>query len=228
MTAVVEQATVPQLVAAFGTFMEVEVVAAIEHVQPIQHILGRVAVDDVEQDGDAHAVRGVNQLLQVVWESVAAAGREEAVDLVAKACIVGMLHDGHQLDDVVSQVLNPGEVVLRKLLVCSDFGFGGGNADMGFVYAGAGGLRRALVLEDVSLLLWRIPKARIVDGRDAQILRDALDPRGDTLLARVVVGDDKGNLQYHMSILVLSLGWIDGPLASNHGVSLAGHCGRGL
>jgi len=39
--------------------------------------------------------------------TITAAGGKEACDLVSKGSIVGMLHDGHQLNSVVTQLLDP-------------------------------------------------------------------------------------------------------------------------
>ena len=102
MVAVVEQTTVPQLVTALGTLMEVEVISAIKHVDPIDNILGRMAVNNIQKNHQTHAVGGINKLLQILGVSIATAGRKEIVDLVAETGIVGMLHDGHQLDGIVS------------------------------------------------------------------------------------------------------------------------------
>jgi hypothetical protein len=79
-----------------------------------------------------------------------------------------------------------------KLLICGDLAVGRGDADVGFVDAGALGLCGALVLEDV--LVGRVPEAGIVDGRDAEVLGNAGDPGGEALLAGVVVGDDERDL----------------------------------
>ena len=47
---------------------------------------------------------------------------------------------------------------------------------MCFVYAQTVGLRRGFILENVSGLGRRVPKARIIDGRDLDVLSDSLDP----------------------------------------------------
>lgn len=104
--------------------MEVQMVAAVKHVQAIKYVLGCVAVHHIEQHCDAHAVRRVNELLEVIWKTISAACSEEAVDLVSKTGIVGMLHDRHQLYSVVSQALDSWEDVLCELLVCSNLGLG--------------------------------------------------------------------------------------------------------
>lgn len=59
---------------------------------------------------------------------------------------------------------------------------------MGLVDAGALGLRRAPVLEDILRGLWRVPETSIVYRRDRQILRDPGDPSWQTLLSCVVIG----------------------------------------
>ena len=63
---------------------------------------------------------------------------------------------------------------------------------MCFVDTGALGLLRSLVLPDV--LLGRVPEARIVDGRYAELLCDAGDPSRQAFLAGVIVGDDERHL----------------------------------
>ena len=63
MVAIVEETAVPEVVPAFAAFVEVLVVGAVEVVDPIEDVLACVRVDDVEEDGDAHAVRGVYELL---------------------------------------------------------------------------------------------------------------------------------------------------------------------
>jgi hypothetical protein len=75
--------------------MKVLMIAAVKHVETIEHILGCVRVHDIQQYSNSHAVSSVYKLLQLVWEAIATAGSEEAIDLVAKAGIVSMFHDGH-------------------------------------------------------------------------------------------------------------------------------------
>lgn len=84
VVAVVEEAAVPELVPAAAALVEVLVVGAVELVDAIEDVLARVRVHDVEQDGDTHAMRGINQLLQLLWCAVARAGGEEARNLVAE------------------------------------------------------------------------------------------------------------------------------------------------
>jgi len=59
--AVVEEATVPELMTAPGPLVEVAVIGAIKHVQSIENVLACMGVDDVKQHGDAHSMRGVDE-----------------------------------------------------------------------------------------------------------------------------------------------------------------------
>ena len=94
-----------------------------------------------------------------------------------------MFHNGHELDNVVAQILNAGQDVSRELLVRPHASLGGRYANVRLVYAHIIGLGRSRVLELVLLGLGRVPEARLVNGGDVEVLRDALDPGWDTLNA---------------------------------------------
>lgn len=65
---------------------------------------------------------------------------------------------------------------------------------MGLVDTSALWLRGLGVLESVTLILRRVPEARIVDGGDVQVLGNSGDPGRDALLSGVIVGYNKGDL----------------------------------
>lgn len=88
-----------------------------------------------------------------------------------------MLHDCHKLDGVVSQLMNAGEGVLSKFLVGADAIFMGGNPDVCFVDTCTLWWRRSFILEDISLLRWRIPETSVINGRNGEILGDTSNPR---------------------------------------------------
>lgn len=87
-----------------------------------------------------------------------------------------MLHDGHELNGVVSQILDSGEDVSGKLLIRADTRLRSGNPDMSFINTDVVGPRGVRILEDIFLFGRGIPETCIVDGRDVQILRNAFDP----------------------------------------------------
>jgi hypothetical protein len=198
MATVVEQPAVPQLVSTLGTLVEVQVVAVIEHVEAIQYVLRRMTVHHIQQNCNAHTVGSIYQLLQIVWEAVPTACREEAIDLVSETGIVRMLHDCHQLDSVVSQMLNSRKDVLCELLVGGYSWFWRRDSDVSFIDSRALGLGRPLVLPHV--FMWGVPEACIVDGRDAEVLSDSGDPGWEAFLAGVVIGDDERYLVGHCQL----------------------------
>jgi len=136
----------------------------------------------------------VNELLEVIWETISTACSEEAVDLVSETGVVCMLHDCHQLYGVVSEVLDTWEDIARELLVGRNLGLGRRNANVGFVDSSALGLRRPLVLPDV--LLGRVPEARIVYGGDIEVLGHSGDPGWEALLTSMIVGSDERHLDF--------------------------------
>ena len=166
---------------ALGALVEVQMVGSVEHVEPVEAVLARVAVHDVQQHDDAHAVRGVDEFAQVVRRAVPAAGGEEARDLVAEAGVVGMLHDRHQLDHVVPEVLDAWQDVAGEFLVRADAQLRRRDAHVRFVDASALGLRRPRVSKDVPLRRGRVPEDGVVDGRHGHVLGDAGDPGRHTL-----------------------------------------------
>ena len=195
MMTVIEKSAVPKLVPASDTLVEVLVVASVKLIQSVEDVLGSVAVYYVQQHRNAHAMGRVNQLFQIIWKSISAACRKEAVDLISKTRIVCMLHDRHELDDIVAVLLDSRQDIGCEFLVGGDFWIWRGDSNMGFVDASTQRLGRRFILEDV-LRGW-IPEPRIVNGREFEVLGYAGDPGWEPFGSSVVVGDYQGNL--HLS-----------------------------
>ncbi len=102
MISIIKKTAVPEFMLASDTPVEVEMIRSIKFVQTVHCVLRGVTMHDIEKDRDAEAMCCINKLLQIFWGPEAAASCEEAVDLVPKAGIVCVLHDGHQLNDIVS------------------------------------------------------------------------------------------------------------------------------
>lgn len=151
-------------------------IRAIKLVQAVENILGRVAVDNVEKNDNPQSMCGINELLEVVRGAVSAACCKEAVDLVSEAGIIGVFHDGHQLNDIVSELLDPGEHILRKLLVGRHSQFRGGDSNMRLVYSHALRLLWPRVLENISFGLGRVPEPGFVHRRYGEVLGNVFDP----------------------------------------------------
>jgi len=102
MVAIVEKSAVPLIVSALAATMEVMVIGTIKLVDAIEHVLGSVAVNNIEEHGNSEAVSGINELLEVLGSTISTASSEEVVDLIAKAGIVRMFHHSHQLNHIVT------------------------------------------------------------------------------------------------------------------------------
>lgn len=178
---VVEESAVPLVVAALASTVEVLVIGSVELVQTIQYILGSVAVNDVEQYSNSQAVSGVNQLLEVLRGSISTASGEEVVNLITKTGVVSMLHNSHQLDNIVTKIFDTRKHVSGELLVGSYTLLRGGDTNMGLVHSGAGRFGWSGVLELVSLCSGRVPESSIVCGRDVKILSYVFDPCGEAI-----------------------------------------------
>lgn len=76
-----------------------------------------MCVHNVYDDSDSQAVRLINQILELVWGSLPARRRVEARHMVAKRAVVCVLLNRHQLNAVVSTLLDVGQNVVRKVSV---------------------------------------------------------------------------------------------------------------
>ena len=148
---VVEDLGVPQRVLPFARAVEVAVVRPVELVQPVKHVLGRVAVHHVQHHEEPHPVRAVHEILEVVWGTIATGGGKEASHVVPKAAVVGVLHDGHELHTGVAQVLDVREHVVREVAVRGDLGLVRGYAHVSFVDANVARSTRSVVAPLVRL-----------------------------------------------------------------------------
>jgi hypothetical protein len=61
VTAIVEETAVPEFMTAFGALVEIAMIGTIKHVQSVEDVLAGMGMNDVEQDGNAHAVCGVDE-----------------------------------------------------------------------------------------------------------------------------------------------------------------------
>lgn len=176
MVSIVEQPAVPLVMTTLATTMEVLVISTIKLVETIQDVLRGVTVNHIEQNNKAQTVSGVDEFLQILRGSISAARREEVVDLVSEAGIVRVLHHSHELNDIVTEILDPGKHVLGELLVRSHPLVGSRDTDVSLIDTETGGLCWALVLKLILLRGRRVPEASIVGWRHRKVLGNILDP----------------------------------------------------
>ena len=97
--------------------VRVQAVASVKAADTLPFVLHGVGVDDVEDDGDAHAVGRVEELHQLLGGAEAERRREEVGNLVAERPIVRVLLDGHKLYRIVTQSFNPWQYRLLKFMI---------------------------------------------------------------------------------------------------------------
>lgn len=114
---IVEQHRVPAAVVASLATVREAVVGAVEVLDAVVHVVARVRVNEVDDDTQSHAVRLVDQVLEVVRCARARAHTKEARDMVTKATIVRVLLYGHQLNHVVACLLDAVQVVIGEVTV---------------------------------------------------------------------------------------------------------------
>lgn len=181
MVSIVEQTTIPLVVTALTTLMEVQVISAIELIDTIRNILRSMAVHHIKQNNQAHAMRSINELLQILRGPIATASSKEVVHLVTETGVVRMLHNGHQLDSIVAQTLNARQHVLRELFVSGHPCIRGRDTNVSLVDTQALGLLGPAMLEGVALVGGRVPEYSVVYRGDVQVLDDSLDPGWDSV-----------------------------------------------
>ena len=99
---VVKEARVPQTVDALAGVMEKARVGPVEFVDSVEDVFRGVAVHDIQQHADSHAVSRVHQSFELFWSAVATGHGEKVGDLIAETRVVNVLHDRHDLDGVIS------------------------------------------------------------------------------------------------------------------------------
>ena len=99
---VVEAQRIPAGMLAPAPLVEIGVAGAVELRQPLDLVLHRVGVHQVDDYPEAAAVGGVHQRLELIRRAETARDREEIRNVVAEAAVVGVSHHRHQLDGVVA------------------------------------------------------------------------------------------------------------------------------
>ena len=100
--AVIEALGAPGRMLTLFAVMEELPDSAVEHIDALGGVLDGVGVDQVQQDPDAHRVGLVDQILQVLGFAEPGGCGIEVGHLVTERAVIGMLHDGHELNGVVA------------------------------------------------------------------------------------------------------------------------------
>ena len=107
--AVIEAEAVPGGMLATATRIEELAGVAAEIAQTFHFVLDGVALHKVHDDGNAHGVCLVNELLELFGSTETARCCEETAHVIAEAAIIGMLLQSHNLEAVVAFFSNARE-----------------------------------------------------------------------------------------------------------------------
>ena len=144
-------------------------------------------MDDVEQHRDAHAVSGIDQRAQTVRCAEAGGNGIEIGDLIAEGAIVGMLHDGHDLQGVITEITHAGQDPLAELIEGADRLALLCHTDVALIDQRRFARGRIGILPDVSRLVNNDAAPTVIGG----ILLDTANIEGNTLKQLTVVPHDR-------------------------------------
>ena len=99
--------------------IEVKVVATVETAKALHFVLHGVRVHDVHYHGNAHLVRLVDELFQLVGSAETARCSIETRHMVAKRAVIRVFLYGHYLYCVIAIGGHTRKYVLAELLVCT-------------------------------------------------------------------------------------------------------------
>ena len=131
--AVVEASAVPGGVLAAVAFVKILIESAVETRDAIAFVFDAVRMDQVDDDGETEAMGSVDQFLEFLRGPKAAAGSEEAADMITEGAVVGVLEDAHDLHRIVAGGHDAGKDEVLELAVGADFRRLLRHADVGFV-----------------------------------------------------------------------------------------------
>ena len=134
----------------------------------------RVGVHQVDENQQTHAVRIVDEGLQLFGRPEARGAREVARDLVAERGVIRMLRKRHDLNGVVARVPDSREHVGSKLVVRSYLRLFLCDANVGLVHEQGDVVSRGRGMAP-GIGLARLPDLR-VEAASARVLHDATDP----------------------------------------------------
>ena len=97
------------------TLVEVQVLASVEHSEPLRHIVHGMGVDDVHDHSYPQTVSLIHQFLELFGSSESRTERKEIGNLIPERSIVRVFLQGHDLDDIVAQGSYPRKHVLAEL-----------------------------------------------------------------------------------------------------------------
>ena len=132
-SAVVEALGAPGGMVTLAACVEELPFGAVKHIDALGGVLDCMGVHHIQQHPDAHFMGLVHQILQILRLAKPGGRGKEIGDLIAEGAIIGMLHNGHELDGVVAGLLHMGQDIVGKLPVRAYLALLLRHTHMGFV-----------------------------------------------------------------------------------------------
>src|ERR1051325_1632900 len=79
-----------------------------------------MAMHQIEKNAHAHAMRGIDESLEIVRRSKTRADGEEVANMIAERSIIRMFLDRHQLDGIVAKCRDARQNVAREFIESRD------------------------------------------------------------------------------------------------------------
>ena len=131
---IVEELGIPSRVMTLFAIVEVLIGCGIELEDTLVGVLDSVGVYHVEKNGDTHSVSGVNKALKLIRIAVTGGCSKEGGHLISKGTVIWVLHNRHNLNSVISLLLDTGEDLIAKFDVCTNLLFLLRHTDVALVY----------------------------------------------------------------------------------------------
>ena len=133
---VVEASGVPSGVVSAFTGVKILIGGAVEAREPFVFVFDGVGVNEVDDDGNTGLMSGVDELFELFGGSESGGGGEEVGDVIAERAVVGVFHDAHELDGVVSGLNDAGQGLYAEFGVSANLSIFLSHANMGFIDEG--------------------------------------------------------------------------------------------
>ena len=142
--AVIKALGTPCRVVTLGAVMEELPCGAVEHIDAFCGILHSMGVHHIQQHAQTQLMGLVDQIFQVLRLTEPAGSGVKIGHLITKAAVIGVLHNGHQLNGIVTCFFDAGQHKLGKFAVGAHLALFLSHTHVGFV--DVQGLRRLEIL----------------------------------------------------------------------------------
>lgn len=118
---IIEYPTIPKRMITFLSTMEVLIISSIPQIYAFQHILGSVWVHKINDNLNIKLMCRIHQLFKFLRSPKPGGNAEEVSAMIAKRSIIRVLYDSHDLDNIISQWVDPGKYIFSEVTKAMHF-----------------------------------------------------------------------------------------------------------